>query len=388
MDTYNREVFFELIKNAVWGSPISGVVDWPIYEEMKNQAVFTLSANVLDKMEMPEDLCLAWKTDAYIQIANYYNYRYFQKELPITVPYVVLKGTTAAKYYPNPEFRIMGDIDIMTRREDFEEAFQQLLDEGYQIQNNKVREIVFVKDNIVLELHCSFAKLNNPAYARFLDDLIISNINPTHELPDDVNGLVLLEHISQHLVAGLGLRQVIDWMMFVDKCLPDEKWPAFRRMTINIGLEKLAIVTTRMCEIYLGLPHREWCSSADEDICHELMDYILNCGNFGNKRKDDRSISENIFVYARNPIAVLKLLQTRGMVNWTAGKRYVFLRPFAWIYQAGRYIKRGLSQPNASVELKTAYVESRKRRAMFDALGVRQDSKGLVIYKDGKYVKE
>ena len=75
-------------------------------------------------------------------------------------------------------------------------------------------------------------------------------------------------------------------------------------------------------------------------------------------------------------------------MNWTAGKRYVFFRPFAWIYQAGRYIKRGLSQPNAFVELKTAYVESRKRRAMFDALGVRQDSKGLVIYKDGKYVKE
>ena len=118
------------------------------------------------------------------------------------------------------------------------------------------------------------------------------------------------------------------------------------------------------------------------------MNYILLCGNFGSKMNSDRIISEKVMVYSRSPAALFRLLQKRGLVNWEKARQYPFLRPFAWIYQAGRYLKRGLSQNNAGHELVSAYSEARKMRSMFDALGVRQDSKGLVVYKDGKYVKE
>ena len=43
-------------------------------------------------------------------------------------------------------------------------------------------------------------------------------------LPDEQNGLVLLLHIQQHLRGGLGLRQILDWMMFAQKKLTDELW--------------------------------------------------------------------------------------------------------------------------------------------------------------------
>lgn len=377
----------DLIKRSLWGDG-SGSADWQIFEEMKKHAISALPAGILSKLEMPEDLRQAWQREVYLQITYNTNYRAFQAALPVTVPYVILKGTAAAKYYPQPVLRVMGDIDIMPRREDFDMAYQVFLDQGYEIKKNYDRETGFVKDGIMVELHRSFAKLNDPAHAKYLDELIIANINPSHELPDDVNGLVLLEHISQHLAFGLGLRQIIDWMMFVNQCLPDEKWPAFRPMAMNIGLEKLAVVTTRMCEIYLGLPQRVWCAGADETICRQLMDYVLSCGNFGSERLTDRGTSENAFIYARNPAAAFRLLQKRGLVNWKAAKRFPFLRPFAWIYQAGRYLKRGLSQRDAVDELKAAYAESKKRRAMFDMLGVRQDSKGLVVYKNGRYIKE
>ena len=96
---------------------------------------------------------------------------------------------------------------------------------------------------------------------------------------------MILEHISQHLENGLGLRQIIDWMMFVHKCLPDENWPEFQVLASNIGMETLAIVMTRMCELHLGLPERMWCKSADNELCGQLMDYILACGNFGEKKQ-------------------------------------------------------------------------------------------------------
>ena len=379
-------VVLDLIKASLWGNAIPDEINWEVFEEMNKHSITTLPYQIMPQIELATELRQVWKTTNYERIAHNVNCIHAQIFLPITIPYVILKGTEAAKYYPEPKLRALGDIDLLTRHEDFNTAYQQLLDGGYKLQGDEGREAVFHKDGVTIELHRSFAKMNNPIHAKYLDDTIINSINSSHVLPDDINGLVLLEHISQHLVNGLGLRQIIDWMLYVDKCLPDTKWPEFCKLAQNVELEKLAVVTTRMCEIYLGLPHREWCFGAEETLCDSLMVYILNCGNFGNKRKSDRDYSESVFVYASGPIKLLKLLQDRGTHNWKAAHNHPVLIPFAWIYQAGRYIKRGLFQKNARREIKAAYMESKKKLELFDALGVRQDSKGVTVYKDGKYM--
>ena len=377
-----------LIKASLWGDSIPNGINREVFEEMDKHILTAFPYQILPRIDLDIDLRKDWQTINYKIITRNAKCMYAQRTLPVTVPYVILKGTEAAKYYPEPNCRALGDIDLITSHEDFDTAFRQLLEGGYKLINDEGREAVFLKNKVIIELHRSFAKLSNPEYAEYLDNIIIKNINQSHVMPDDINGLVLLEHISQHLVNGLGLRQIIDWMMFVDRCLPDTRWPEFCIMTQNIGLEKLAVVTTRMCEIYLGLTHREWCSGAEEALCDSLMMYLLNCGNFGNKRTSDRDNSESVFVYARGPIELLRLLQERGICNWKAAHNYPVLIPFAWIYQAGRYLKRGISQKNAGREIKAAYLESRKKIELFDALGVRQDSKGIAVYKDGRYILE
>ena len=376
-----------LIQSSLWNK-IRISVNHKIYDAMKEHAIITLSASILSILDISDDLYKLWERSIYKQLAFNAKCRRIQAELPLSVPYVILKGTEAAKYYPYPMYRALGDIDIITRHEDFSIALKELLDAGYKVEKQYDREVGLIKDGVMVELHRSFAKLNNPAHAEYLDNIIIRNINPTHSLPDQINGLVLLEHISQHLVTGLGLRQIIDWMMFTNKCLSDEEWSDFQVLARNIGLEKLAIVITRMCEIYLGLPERKWCESADRSICDQLMEYVLASGNFGSKRDNDRGNTENVFIYARNPAAIFKLLQKQGIKNWKALNDFPVLRPLAWCYQAARYLHKGLLQDNAGTELREAFIEAKKRRAMFDALGVRQDSKGLVVYKNGKYVKE
>lgn len=371
----------------MWGKG-TAFADQEIYEELKRQAIATLPMPYLTQLNISNELKKEWKSYALQQISYNTNIVYTQAHLPIVVPYVILKGTSAAQYYPHPEFRIMGDIDIMTRREDLEIACQQLVDNGYIVLNELNREITLVKNGVAVELHRRFAALNDPEKAKYLDDLIINNITPSHVLPDMVNGLVLLEHIDQHMEGGIGLRQIIDWMMFVDKCLPDGKWTEFEALTENTGLTKLAIVTTHMCEMYLGLPHREWCKQADEALCSQLMEYIFNCGNFGNKKASAAAISENVFAYARTPKMAFKLLQKQGMKNWQAAQKHKGLRPFAWLYQANRYMFRGLKRGQALSQIKAEYKSAKKRNDMFDALNIKTAAKGIVVYKDGKYVKE
>ena len=363
------------------------VIERETFEELKKHSIETLFVPVLSQLRIPDELRKEWKNKCIQQISYNTKCQYIQNCLPITVPYIILKGTSAARYYPYPEYRALGDIDIITKREDFDKALQMLLDHGYTITKVIDREIELEKNNIPVELHRYFASLHDPQKAKYMDDLIIENINPSHILPDEINGLVLLEHISQHLEKGLGLRQIIDWMMFVDECLPDNRWSEFQKYVSAIGLEQLAIVATKMCELYLGLPHREWCNQADECLCTQLMDYIMVCGNFGNSRSQSIGTGENVFYYFNAPKTFLHLLQERGLVNWKATKKWAFLRPFAWIYQMIRYATRGLNREDAFPELMKEYKAAKQRNKMFEVLGVGQSAKGQAIYKDGKYQK-
>ena len=378
---------FDVIKIALWGDG-SAIANQDVFNEMKLHAIAALPASCLQFLSLSSELEGEWKRFILQHISFNTQCRYEQSKLPISVPYVILKGTTAAKYYPYPWYRTMGDIDIMTRREDLEIACKQLVENGYRVVKELNREISLVKNGIVIELHRRFATLNDPEQAKYLDDLIIDNITPLHVLPDIVNGLVLLEHINQHMEGGIGLRQIIDWMMFVDKCLPDEKWPEFLVLAEKVDLEKLAIVCTRMCELYLGLPHREWCADANPALCEELMDYVMVCGNFGNKKTTDEAISENAIAYASTPKMLFSLLQKQGLKNWKAAKKHKILRPFAWVYQAFRYASKGIGRDQALSKLKEEYIAAKRRNRLFDALGVKTMAKGNVVYRDGKYIRE
>ena len=115
------------------------------------------------------------------------------------------------------------------------------------------------------------------------------------------NGLLLLAHAALHLSSSeLGLRQVIDWMMFVHQELDDEKWNScFSEMAERAGLRKLAVALTRLCRDHLGLPGEyRWCKEADEQMVSDLLDLIFERGNFGRKVPDHYNV-ENITAKAK-----------------------------------------------------------------------------------------
>lgn len=372
----------ELVKASLWRTK-PGTVTRSIYEEMEKHAIACLPAPILHSLEIPEDLRKDWEQRILKQASDYLRYKYQQEHLPIGVPYVILKGTAAGQYYPYPEYRAYGDIDIMPRREDFSIVCEMLLANGWAEVTpcetiERGRHRIFRKGSFILENHAFFASMNDPEQAKALDDLIVDNISESHLLPDLINGLTLIEHINQHLENGLGLRQIIDWMMFVDRCLPDEKCPVFLDMARDTGMEKLAVITTRMCEKYLGLKEHAWAAGADEKSCDELMAYVLASGNFGKKLDTDLQNAISRMGRFRHPIRMIRELQTMGTENWEKASKAVF-RPFAWLWQGNRVLKesRGL--------LLRGYYKGKRRRAMFDALGIKRSEKGLVFYEEGKY---
>ena len=374
---------FELIKLSLWGEG-SPTVSADDYEEMKSQAIAALPASVLSSLSLPHDLMDEWRRTILQRVSANLQYRYVQEHLPIDVPYVILKGTSAAQYYPHPEYRAMGDIDIMPRREDYERACEIMLEDGWRETTDRSdrergRHRTFARQNNIVEIHAFFASMTDLQKARTFDDYIVNNITDSHILPDLINGLVLVEHVSQHMEQGIGLRQIIDWMMFVDRCIRDENWPQFETMAIQTGLWKLAVTLTRMCEIYLGLPIHKWCNGVDEQLCRDLMQYVMKCGNFGSKMNHLEALSISRMYRLQHPIATVKELQRRGCESWKAAK-YPLLRPFAWIWEGMQLIRK-------TPRVLYGYQNSRRMNTLFKALGIRRANDGLVFYQEGHYFK-
>ncbi len=375
---------FELIKLSLWGNG-NPTVDWSAYQEMKSQAIAVLPASVLSALSLPPELMAEWRNTIIQQISLYTSYTYVQSHLPINLPYVILKGTSAAQYYPHPEYRLMGDIDIITRREDYNSCCEMMLENAWRETTSKSdlergRHRSFVNKGIIVEIHAFFASMNDVEKAKAFDDLVINNITDNHVLPDLVNGLVLIDHVNQHMEEGIGLRQIIDWMMFVDKCLTDDKWIEFEKMAAQTGLKELAITTTRMCEIYLGLQKHKWCARADEKLCKRLMEYVMRCGNFGVNLSQTDTLYVSGLYQLRHPIKVIRDLQQKGCESLTIARNPI-LRPFAWIVEGRRRFCKTHSKLDK-------YRNARRTNALFRSLGVSRYTEGLVYYKDGHYFKK
>ena len=364
----NETGTINLIKFTLWGIG-KPEADEGVFSDLKDHTLIALPADLLTSMNLSEELAARWKNEVLQHLMSYFSYKEQEKELPLTVPYVLMKGSAAGQYYPKPEYRSMGDIDLITKSEDFETACNDMLSGGYEeIPCYYSRHRQFIKNNIVVEVHRSFAIPDNPERARRVDQLIRENINESHFLPDLVNGIVLLEHIRYHLKMGLGLRQILDWMLFADKCLPDEKWPEFQAMAGDTDLEKLAVATTRMCELYLGLPEHEWCRNADKKVCRQLMNLVLDSGNFARNFGHDGFISSQFFTSAKTLKGALAFLQSRG--DWHLEQEYGH-KPIpivGGLYQLGRYLVQGFHRKGTFRKLLTEYRVGKERNDLFDAL--------------------
>ena len=170
-----------------------------------------------------------------------------------------------------------------------------------------------------------------------------------YSLPTVENGLVLLAHLWNHLHTGVGLRQVLDWMMYVHTQLDDELWnTGFSELAEKYGLKKVAITAAYMCQKYLGLPdHYAWYQNADEELCEDLLKEVLDSGNFGRKkpRASYDTVRAQTALSGMHRYGFFRHIQHRGEVNWKAYHKHPWLKPFAWLYQLFRYAFLWLKSP-------------------------------------------
>ena len=371
-------VICSAVKASLFNIPISlsDNVDWDeVFAESKKQAIVSIVRSGL-KNELPPEFEATWKLYSIQDVSRGVQLLEAQNELTTLldenyVYHTILKGTSAAIYYPEPLLRSMGDVDFWVSKEQFSFALELLEKHGFiEVDGSDSRHLKLKKYNILFEMHRYFSSDDRQnTVDRYIEDaeLVRRKIRDTEfwMLPELENGLVLLVHLQQHLYEGLGLRQVFDWMMYVRACIDYQGWQKFRPYAKELGLERLALAATSLCREYFGLDV-DWCSNNDE-VAEMLMTNIIQSGNFGHTHGSGRNVERVVVSIKRR--GVFHYLQQAGEFNWRDTiNSHPYLRSFAWFYQICRYIRQAKSSGRIGGTLKDDIKRSNERYELLKAL--------------------
>lgn len=337
---------------------------------------------IYEKMKSDGNLLVPLKkiqTVLYAQKVHYAQYLHTQNEVLIKmrqegIQCVILKGTVSSYYYTKPYIRILGDIDLLIRKKDKEVAARCLIEMGYRHHEYFEDEFEQCYSNgyFQIELHTGFSPEKQfGRHASKINDYLIEGFNDIYNIElegyvfssfkEDRIGVLMLEHLHRHLKYGVGFRQVIDWMQYVDHCLDDTAWNnKMKDLFTYFNLDKFAITVTSMCQKYFGLrtDGMTWMQDADDKVCEELFFYIMHMGNFGiNLEINKESLAKRIC--KRDFFSMLRFTQYIGMNTWKAVQKHHWLKPFAWIYQIKLFFLHA-KQRNYDMSLRSV-VEEKKR---------------------------
>ena len=179
------------------------------------------------------------------------------------IPVALLKGTATSAYYPVPELRKSGDVDLyLLKKGDLPKARALFLAYGMTVkeeQHSLHHLVMQTAEGIVVELHTLIAEpFDNAAINAHLEKC--RELFAAHTEEKEIMGVTLpvltgachayelLLHMLQHFLrAGFGLKLLCDWVVFWKKGMPGEEQQLYKKLITESGLKGFSDVVTAAC---------------------------------------------------------------------------------------------------------------------------------------------
>lgn len=178
--------------------------------------------------------------------------------------FVLLKGVTMARHYPKPSLRTPGDIDLyLWQSGDYERANDFVRGQGYHLQGDSVYERMYVRNKVVIENHrlltyIGIKHLDNQlsAFVREIDhehtwSSMTLDGRSYRTLPIELDAVYCFLHILHHFsYLGIGLRQISDWILLLERSQGQIDVARFRRYA-----EAMALIHPMRCFALMAVRH-------------------------------------------------------------------------------------------------------------------------------------
>ena len=306
------ELFFALLRDALWHDEINGVEFLPhellkaesaeVLNLARKQAVFGLVVDALFRNDvrisenhMLKCIRLLKIIKQQVKMINHgviELHHLFSQE---GIDYSVVKGQVIAAYYPDALLRYPGDIDYYCSSINFEKA-QKVIEKRWGITFERQvsrKHVCFVHDDIIYEGHFALLTLYGKKERAYWNQLIDSDKGETvavdgveiRTFSPTVHTLYIFMHLYNHLIKlGVGLRQFCDLAVMLHYASKRIDMDVLRGHLKALSMEKAWCACGSILVDYLGLPESNLgyvLSDKDRKYGKRILDVVLYRGNMG-----------------------------------------------------------------------------------------------------------
>lgn len=192
------------------------------------------------------------------------------------IDYIPLKGTRMRPLYPKPELRLMGDADILIRKEQYESIVPIVKGQGFKTYAETTYDYSFESPDLFLELHHRLLSPEETAYtAVYADGWHMASPLSGHrwEMSLEDEWLYMFGHFTKHYASGIGIRHVVDLWMFL------RAYPDLDKTYVNKQLSKLKF--GKFYNNVLALIDLWFEGGQATEITDYMTNYVFSNGSWG-----------------------------------------------------------------------------------------------------------
>ncbi len=285
---------------------VSEEVDWDVVLTLAdNHSVLSLLYEPLTNIEsLSSQSVKKYSSSAKKTVLQQYHLLFLSKYLVDIlhnrgIKTVVLKGVAAGSFYPTPELRKSGDIDLLLLDPIQENTMKEvMIEHDFWVKEEQLalHHVTFeTRSGIEIEVHTLLAEpFDNRNMNQFMENLLKEKRCEAEER--EVMGLTLpvlnkayfayelLLHMLQHFLrSGFGLKLLCDWVVFWREEVSEEEKEKYLQLTQESGVNYFSDIVTLTCVRYLGLEEEcvAWMNCSSDLPVAEFLREILDAEEFG-----------------------------------------------------------------------------------------------------------
>ena len=341
-----EEVFFEVLRAGLWRTPAhvpSDFRDWAsVMKIARSQAVTGLVGDVL--LTSPDILStvpapIQQKLQD-IPLNNMAMHTMLNNTLIMVtttlrehgIESVLLKGQGVSRYYPVPELRQCGDIDLYVGEDMYEPAYEALKDVVSEIDEKSVlpegKHFHAKVGSVLLEIHRFADNVPQKKMNRLYQELSRTGLTDNTvkmdfggvliDTPaDSFNVFYLFHHLWHHFITeGVGFRQITDIACFLHSRYGNLDLDYLKHALDGMDLMRPWQVFGLVMVEWLGLPAAEmpFYEPNLRPLASKVVAKVLTEGNFGQQTSYVRTRRRN-YIYEKMFSLKCHLTRTATMMS-------------------------------------------------------------------------
>lgn len=172
---------------------------------------------------------------------------------------IVLKGIGLSVYYPRPEHRECGDIDLLL--DDYIKGNEIIERLGITVNRNNEKHAVFYYKGVMVENHCNLLAFSHHKTEKLINEFLneeaehcLRVADGGYYLPSPMfNVLYLFRHMARHFgIEGINLRILLDWGLFLRNNRHQIDFDKIQSLCAACGYEAVYDIFTELAGELIG----------------------------------------------------------------------------------------------------------------------------------------